>query len=84
MTERIELHEDDVETVARHMWEVEEADGRPNMAARFNDMAADDKADWMRWAIAVCAGSRTAGQVGLAAWTAACGMARVLAERRAK
>lgn len=87
MTDRITLHEDDVETVARHMWEVEEADGAAGIPALcFDDMSAEDKADCLRWTRAACAGATAyaCGGIGVAAWTAARGMARALVERMAE
>ncbi len=84
MTNRIELHEDDVETVARHMWEVEDvAEDRTMPALCFDDTTKEVEDDWLRWARAACAGAPAfACGVGVVAWTAARGMARVLAERR--
>jgi hypothetical protein len=86
MTDRIELHEDDVETVARHMWEVEKAEWGVQMPVpSFDDMAAYAKSEWSRWARAACDGASVHDYgICLAAWTAARGMTRAMSEQRAR
>lgn len=81
MTASIPLHPDDLDTVLRHMLEVEQV--ATDRETWIDDLPEEERADWRRWTEAACAGAPPrACNIGEVAWVAARGMARVLAERR--